>query len=384
MKILFIADGITPFTIGGMQRHSANLVKSLLKVGQSVSLGFTVNSDEAVPGKEEVLKALEVDNSTRANIDFKVFKFDKTKKIPGHYIRNSKKMSSRIYKEYSHEVEKFDVIYCKGLLGWEFVQQRKLGNIETPVLVNLHGYEMFQEAPNLKIKVQHLLLLRGVTKEIINNADWVISYGAKITSLLKSVGVDKIIELQSGVTDDWIVPEVKMIKRDKIRLVFLGRFERRKGIQEIHEAIRANNDEFKSRLEFHFIGPIPSEEHVDGENVTYHGSKRDVGEIRALLDQMDVLLCPSYSEGMPNVILEGMSRGLGIVASDVGAVSLMVGSDNGVLLDRVSAEKLAEALIGLNVDCVNEMKKNSLIKIQGFRWGEIAKKSVQKIEEVLG
>ena len=34
---------------------------------------------------------------------------------------------------------------------------------------------------------------------------------------------------------------------------------------------------------------------------------------------MDVLICPSYSEGMPNVIIEAAARGLAIIATNVGA-----------------------------------------------------------------
>ena len=43
-----------------------------------------------------------------------------------------------------------------------------------------------------------------------------------------------------------------------------------------------------------------------------------------ILDSADTLVLPSISEGMPNVILEAMSRGLSIIATDVGANSLMV------------------------------------------------------------
>ena len=37
---------------------------------------------------------------------------------------------------------------------------------------------------------------------------------------------------------------------------------------------------------------------------------------------------------MPNVILEAMARGLVIITTDVGANSLMVGEDNGLLLNN--------------------------------------------------
>ena len=39
------------------------------------------------------------------------------------------------------------------------------------------------------------------------------------------------------------------------------------------------------------------------------------------LDECDVLLLPSLSEGMPTVVLEAMARGLKIIGTDVGAMS---------------------------------------------------------------
>ena len=43
----------------------------------------------------------------------------------------------------------------------------------------------------------------------------------------------------------------------------------------------------------------------------------------ATLDECDVLLLPSLSEGMPTVVLEAMARGLQIIGSDVGAMNVL-------------------------------------------------------------
>lgn len=379
MKILFIADGITPFTIGGMQRHSQNLVKFLLKEGVQIKLGFTVNSDEREPSVEEVFEVLELKDRS---LEVKVFKFNEIKKIPGHYIRNSKRMSKNMYNYYKHGLDKVDVIYCKGLLGWEFAVKRAEGELSVPVVSNLHGYEMFQDAPNFKIKIQHILLLRAVTKRILLNSDYTVSYGAKVTSLLRYIGISKVLEIPSGISDEWIVQDYSNRQSGKINVVYLGRYERRKGIQEIHECLEEFNEELADNFSFHFIGPIPTEVRVVRENIYYHGVVRDQADIQKLLDQMDILLCPSYSEGMPNVILESMARGLAIIATNVGAVSLMVSEENGVLLEKPSSEEIRKALnIILKVN-INELKSSSLSKIQKFKWSEIAKLTIRELNKV--
>lgn len=382
LSILFIADGITPFTIGGMQRHSSNLVKSLLGEDVRLTLAFTVNVNESIPDKEKVFKALNITDQTNKKFQYRVFKFEATDRLPGHYIRSSKKMSKTIAESFLSELDSFDVIYCKGLLAWEFVRLKEVGRVDTPIVVNLHGYEMFQESPNIKVKLQHIFLLRGMTRRIVNGADYVVSYGAKITDLLKSLGLNKIIEIPSGVSDDWIISDVNESLENKIEIVFMGRYERRKGIEEIQDMIISYNDELKDNFDFHFIGPIPKDKEIKADNVIYHGEIRDVNMIRSKLDQMDVLLCPSYSEGMPNVILESMARGLAVIATDVGAVSLLVNESNGAILASPAPKLIYNAISRLTKENINKMKLNSLKKIQAFRWSEIAKETVNKLKEV--
>ncbi|CAG5079771.1 glycosyltransferase family 4 protein [Parvicella tangerina] len=378
-KLLFIADGITPFTIGGMQRHSHNLVKFLAKNDVEITLGFTVNENEPVPSEKEVLDALEIEPST--NFSFHVFQFQSKKKLPGHYVRGSKEMSAKIYEHFKEQLDGYDAIYCKGLMTWEFAAKRQSGMLKVPLITNFHGYEMFQEAPNLKIRLQHILLLRKVTRQIMERSDYVVSYGAKITNLLKSLGFDKIIEVPSGVVDDWVVQDVEAYTGGKIKVVFLGRYERRKGVQEIHQVIDEYREELSQKFDFHFIGPIPEEVRVNGEHVTYHGEKRDGAIIKSLMSEMDVLLCPSYSEGMPNVILEAMSRGLVIIATNVGAVSLMVGEDNGKLIRDPKPVTIKKALDEIGDEDINEKKTSSLKKIDRFRWSSIAIETLEKLKK---
>ena len=59
-------------------------------------------------------------------------------------------------------------------------------------------------------------------------------------------------------------------------------------------------------------------------NVIHHGVIRDKNDLMSTLDECDVLLLPSLSEGMPTVILEAAARGLPAIASDVGAVSEVI------------------------------------------------------------
>jgi len=72
------------------------------------------------------------------------------------------------------------------------------------------------------------------------------------------------------------------------------------------------------------------------------GFRADVGNI---LSSMDVYVQPSISEGLPVALLEAMSSGIPVVATDVGGVhELLNGGGQGLLVPPGSWESLLEAL----------------------------------------
>ena len=95
-------------------------------------------------------------------------------------------------------------------------------------------------------------------------------------------------------------------------------------------------------------------------------------------------MCPSYSEGMPNVILEAMSRGLAIMATDVGAVRLLVSEDNGILLNHCNEILIRKAIskfILMDRKLILNMKENSIQLIkEKFLWQNI----IYKFLDILG
>ncbi len=61
-----------------------------------------------------------------------------------------------------------------------------------------------------------------------------------------------------------------------VRFLYLGRYERRKGIEELNKAIRTFlADRSNSGATFNFIGPIPQNKRLRHKAVTYHGEVRN-------------------------------------------------------------------------------------------------------------
>jgi len=383
MKVLLLTDGIAPFVIGGMQRHSANLAKYLTLAGVDVTLVHCVSKNKDIPTEENVNESL-FSGGHKLN-EIIGLKFPQVGKAPGHYLKESYQYSEIIFEKVKEKLEVYDFIYAKGFSAWKLLYEKTKGLSMPPVGIKFHGYEMFQKSPSFRAKIERLFLRKPVKWNTLN-ADYVFSYGANINDLIKELGVNenKIIDVPSGIDDSWIRESTLTVNKP-VKFVFLGRYERRKGVEELSEVLK---DIIQSEnLEFHFIGPIPMDKQIDNSRICYHGPIKNGDKLKVLLDSGDVLVCPSHSEGMPNVILEGMSRGMAVIATNVGAVKLLFSKDIGILIERINIQDLKNAITRLSN--INEaellmMKKNSLSVVEKeFKWERIADKLIESLDKVI-
>ena len=60
LRVLFLADGLAPFVLGGMQQHSTQLVKHMAPMVERLTLLHCGELNGNVPASDEVLAELEV------------------------------------------------------------------------------------------------------------------------------------------------------------------------------------------------------------------------------------------------------------------------------------------------------------------------------------
>ncbi len=380
MKILILTDGITPFVIGGMQKHSYNLARQLALHGHKVTLFHCVTGKNKLPERDEIVQAFGTE--AMVNLETICLRFPAPSWYPGHYLKESYLFSRMIYKRIQSRLQEFDFIYAKGFTGWYFLEQKKRGTTIPPVGIKFHGYEMFQPPVGFKMRLENALLSKPV-RWMNLHADVVFSYGGKITKLIESLGVPtkNIIEIATGIDSEWISAVQPSAHHGEVHFCFIGRNERRKGIQEIHEALKSMPDH---GFHFHFIGPIPKHDQLKRKNITYHGALRESAQIKSILDECQVLVTPSYSEGMPNVIMEAMARGLAVLATPVGAVEAIVNEDNGWLITPGDSALLAETMssvCSMPSSELSKKQKSSFEKITSFTWDKIAMRTADAITQ---
>ncbi len=372
MRIALITDGIWPYVLGGMQKHSYYLCKYLAQQKVQVDL-YHFNES-----KYDISKLEFFTEEERSYIHPVVIDFPKGRSFPGHYLYKNYQYSKLIFEHIQPQLQNYDLIYTKGFTGWYLIEQKHKGKINCARIgVKFHGYEMFQKPPSFKIRLQHLFLLRKPVRALSRKADLVFSYGGKITQLIRKIGVadSKIYELPSGV-EAASIADSTVKGAEKIRFLFLGRYERRKGIEELNTAINDLIHQYKQlKAEFHFIGPIPEHLRMRDEHFIYHGEIRDKGILQEHLRRCDILICPSWSEGMPNVILEAMANGLTVIATDVGATNVLVNEKTGWLLAEPDPELIKntlDKLIKLEPRYIYEKKQEALDLIKNkFTWEKL-------------
>lgn len=238
-------------------------------------------------------------------------------------------------------------------------------------------------------------LLKFVAKISYKNLDFVI-FNSQFLSDIYSIQNSCII--LNGV-------EVKKIKtfqvHNPMKLVFVGRVEPRKSLELIINALtilklNLNNFEFclvgetsLNRIYWTKISNMIKNNHLD-EQVKVLG-KIDNQKLPLILQEYDILLFSSdernfpMTEGLPNVILEGMANGLAIIATNVAGVSEIVNENNGFLVDS-DPNNFAEKISFLmsNNDKLIQMKKaNNEAIIERNNIVDVSKKYLKIFKEII-
>jgi len=374
MKILLLTDGIFPFVMGGMQKHSFYLAKYLENEGINVTLAHCVYAPNQLTTTDEVQQKTSL---IKTKIDN--FNFPSSKAFPGHYLYNSWRYSQLLWDYYKANIQQYDLVYAQGFTAWAWNQNK----IKAPIVVNLHGLEMFQTPYSNRDKLEKFIL-QIPAKSLLKNARFAQSLGGHLTSLVRPFN-SNVFDCGIGIADSWFRNELNSGANNKpIKFVFVGRYEYRKGLDVLSEAILPLLD--KHSFSIDFIGPIPEHKQLKNHQLKYWGSVSDESQIQSILDTADVLLVPSRSEGMPTVILEAMARGLAVIATDVGAVSELVSHENGCLIQAGQVNDLKMAMLSyINGNSVTLMsqKRASQTKVKSYLWSQMIHQYIQHFNKFL-
>jgi len=182
----------------------------------------------------------------------------------------------------------------------------------------------------------------------------------------------------------------------KFTILFMSSLRESKGIWETLSSINKVKN-YKKEIRFVFAGMwrleqdrIRCEKYIKKENLSdfIQFNKFVLGEEKfRLLQEADVFVLPSYSEGHPWVLVEAMAAGLPLISTNVGCVSESVlDCDNGFIIPKKDAAALADKIIYFidNPEERDRMAKRSRVLYeQKFTEKHFIKNMVQCIKSTL-
>ncbi len=209
--------------------------------------------------------------------------------------------------------------------------------------------------------------------------------------LLKSLGAENIKILPNGVDID----KFNFSKdRNEKKIVFIGRLEKRKGIHILIDSLK----KIETQVKLVIIGPSYNDKYskeimskIDEENkegkheISYLGPLSHENIIKILKESM-LLVCPSISEDFGMVIIEAMSCGTPVIASDIGGIKdIITNHENGIVIPPENDSELARSIEYL----INNHELRSKLSINGrktvedkYSWESIVKR-LSRIYETL-
>lgn len=155
-----------------------------------------------------------------------------------------------------------------------------------------------------------------------------------------------------------------------VRLLFLGWVERDKGIFELLEAARQLlHSGRRFVLDIAGDGSAAQEARATVARYGLEGVVRlrswlTDAELEEALRQSDVLVLPSWAEGLPNAMVEGMTAGLAVVVTRVGAIpEVVTDRRSGMLVEPRDPESLSTALASV----IDDPRLRAQIAAEGQR-----------------
>ncbi len=178
---------------------------------------------------------------------------------------------------------------------------------------------------------------------------------------------EKCVQIDGSGIDLEAFPAEEM--PSEISFVLISRLLKSKGILEYAEAARIVK-KTHVKIVFNLVGPTdqnPSgiqlsdiKPYIEDGTLLYHGAQEDV---RSFLRDSSVVVLPSYREGLPHSLLEGMATGRAILTTNApGCRETTIDGKNGYLVPIRDVEALADRMCCMieNPEKTREMGRVSL------------------------
>jgi glycosyltransferase involved in cell wall biosynthesis len=178
--------------------------------------------------------------------------------------------------------------------------------------------------------------------------------------------------------------------KDDLVFLLIARMLWDKGILEYYEAAKAIKKVYPF-CRFQLLGPTGVENRtaIPEETIQYWVNEGvieylpETADVRPFIAESDVVVLPSYREGLPKSLLEAACMGKPLIATDVPGCRDLLSNANGFLCQEKnskSLEKAIESMIHQTKEARLQMgKKSRELVLQGFTERIVVQKYLNRI-----
>ena len=248
---------------------------------------------------------------------------------------------------------KYDIVLAAWMFPDGYAATQIAKELNIPVFVKALGTDVNRLHPDK--------ILTRLTLGVVENSNGISCVSQALKTRLEDLGApsEKLSVQYNGIDKNIFHPLCREKVRQKLNInlddtlvLYVGNLIKEKGLNELISAFKIVSDQKQSKWKLVIIGKGPLKKKIirDIDQLILSSKVRlmgslSLGEIAIWMNAATMLCLPSYSEGMPNVIMEALSCGTKIVASNVGGIpELCYGNKEFRMVSPRNIEQLAVAL----------------------------------------
>ncbi|MCX8093175.1 MAG: glycosyltransferase family 4 protein [Candidatus Goldbacteria bacterium] len=262
---------------------------------------------------------------------------------------------------------------------WRLIFWMHLLNHNKIIFHNSWPYWNNDDYPEKPIFLKNFIF-KSWEKFILNNNTYIINIINKSKEeIIKKYGKDenKIFVIPHCMNDQNYY-YMERQKNEKLKILFVGRLVREKGLDILREVIKRlpEND-------FGIIGDGRDKyilnDVLSAGNVKYYGYINDRKKIGEIMRQYDVFILPSYKtknweEVFGIVLIEAMACGLICIATDcIGPLHIIKDMENGFIVKQKNTDMIIEKInfIKNNQEIISKMRFNAIKSVEKYKLNNI-------------
>ncbi len=308
----------------------------------------------------------------------------------------SPKKASNLFNVYGkYAAKQFDIIQFNSVPMWNdgsfmLLRFAKIMGIRT--FLNIHGIIPLEHKldPGLGPISQSDLMFTVTSCKLVDRIIANTKFMRSKIAALYGVNSDKIVVIPNGINLAEFSECVNKIPLEGNPVILtVGYFSRLKGFDILAEAIAQLRLKLPN-LKLHVVGagyssylPMLNKMGI-ADCVVFHGMVEH-SQVCRYFKSADICVIPSRHEGFPITLLEAMSSGIPIIASNIGSLKEIISDgEDGLLFQTENPRSLADSILNLAADSSlrKKISYNALKTARKYGWQNVANSYLELYQSV--